>query len=228
MVRAVAEFDPDLVICPFLRERVPAEVWRHRRTIIIHPGPKGDRGPSSLDWAITDGRGRVGRDGAAGRRGDGRRADLGHPHVPVDAAPPRKSSLYNGPVADAAIELIREVVVKAADPAFVPGALGRPPARRRRPAATADAPVGPGVLVVGPDRAGAAPHPRRRRVTRRAHDACAASPCRCSTPTPDRPRAGEPGTVVARRHGAVLVRTGDGGDLGRPRRGGCPATANGR
>ena len=55
MVRAVAEFDPDLVICPFLRERVPAEVWTNRRTIIIHPGPKGDRGPSSLDWAITDG-----------------------------------------------------------------------------------------------------------------------------------------------------------------------------
>jgi len=42
------------VICPFLRERVAAEVWGSRPTIVIHPGPKGDRGPSSLDWAIMD------------------------------------------------------------------------------------------------------------------------------------------------------------------------------
>ena len=52
---AVSTFDPELIICPFLRERVPAEVWDRYRTIIIHPGPMGDRGPSSLDWAITDG-----------------------------------------------------------------------------------------------------------------------------------------------------------------------------
>ena len=49
---AVAATDPDLVICPFLRERVPEDVWRSRPTIVIHPGPQGDRGPSSLDWAI--------------------------------------------------------------------------------------------------------------------------------------------------------------------------------
>ena len=53
--RAVSELDPELIICPFLRERVPAEVWQRYRTIIIHPGPKGDRGPSSLDWAIMGG-----------------------------------------------------------------------------------------------------------------------------------------------------------------------------
>ena len=50
----MADGRPDLVICPFLRERVPAEVWRACPTIVIHPGPKGDRGPSSLDWAIMD------------------------------------------------------------------------------------------------------------------------------------------------------------------------------
>ena len=36
------------------------------------------------------------------------------------AEPPRKSELYNGPVADAAIELIREVVEKASDPSSSP------------------------------------------------------------------------------------------------------------
>ena len=51
IVSAVALADPDLIICPFLRERVPVEVWARYPTIIVHPGPKGDRGPSSLDWA---------------------------------------------------------------------------------------------------------------------------------------------------------------------------------
>ena len=51
---AVTAMDPDLVICPFLRERVPSEVWTTWPTIVIHPGPEGDRGPSSLDWAMMD------------------------------------------------------------------------------------------------------------------------------------------------------------------------------
>ena len=37
---------------------------------------------------------------------------------PLPNAAPRKSSLYNGPVADAAMECILEVVDKAAEPAF--------------------------------------------------------------------------------------------------------------
>ena len=53
---------------------------------------------------------------------------------PIDPTePPRKSSLYSGPVADAAIELVHEIVVKAADPAFVPAPLDyrRPDVRGR-------------------------------------------------------------------------------------------------
>src|SRR4051812_28549835 len=48
IVSGVEAAKPDLVICPFLKERVPARVWRHWRTIIVHPGPVGDRGPSAL------------------------------------------------------------------------------------------------------------------------------------------------------------------------------------
>jgi putative two-component system hydrogenase maturation factor HypX/HoxX len=39
-VRAV---DPELVLRPYLRQRVPESVWRSRPTVVIHPGPKGDR-----------------------------------------------------------------------------------------------------------------------------------------------------------------------------------------
>jgi putative two-component system hydrogenase maturation factor HypX/HoxX len=55
MIDGVRAAEPDLILCPYLTHRVPSEVWQHWRTIIIHPGPVGDRGPSSLDWAITEG-----------------------------------------------------------------------------------------------------------------------------------------------------------------------------
>jgi len=52
---ALALWDPELVVAPFLRRRIPESVWRRRRCIVIHPGIVGDRGPSALDWAIIDG-----------------------------------------------------------------------------------------------------------------------------------------------------------------------------
>jgi len=51
----VFSLDPEIVICPMLRTRIPEEVWRAYVCIIVHPGIKGDRGPSSLDWAIVEG-----------------------------------------------------------------------------------------------------------------------------------------------------------------------------
>jgi hypothetical protein len=52
---AVALFDPDLVLAPFLKRAIPEDVWRARRCLIVQPGIVGDRGPSSLDWAILRG-----------------------------------------------------------------------------------------------------------------------------------------------------------------------------
>lgn len=53
--KSVALFQPDLIICPFLKEKIPEDVWKNHHCFIIHPGIKGDRGPSSLDWAIMKG-----------------------------------------------------------------------------------------------------------------------------------------------------------------------------
>jgi putative two-component system protein, hydrogenase maturation factor HypX/HoxX len=55
MREAVRCCDPDLVIAPMLTTAIPAGIWSARPCFIIHPGPRGDRGPSSLDWAIMDG-----------------------------------------------------------------------------------------------------------------------------------------------------------------------------
>ena len=52
---AVALFDPDLVLAPFLKRAIPDSVWRHRLCLVVHPGPPGDRGPSALDHAVLEG-----------------------------------------------------------------------------------------------------------------------------------------------------------------------------
>lgn len=43
---------PDLIICPFLTTRVPVDLYEEYLTLIVHPGPPGDAGPSSLDWVL--------------------------------------------------------------------------------------------------------------------------------------------------------------------------------
>lgn len=52
MLEAVALFSPELVLCPFLTTRVPSEIYNKVMTLIIHPGPPGDAGPSALDWLL--------------------------------------------------------------------------------------------------------------------------------------------------------------------------------
>ena len=52
MEAAVRDHDPQLIVCPFLKQMIPESIWSTRRCLIVHPGPRGDRGPSSLDWAI--------------------------------------------------------------------------------------------------------------------------------------------------------------------------------
>ena len=49
---AVEAHRPDLVVCPMLKKLIPESVWRNYTCLVVHPGPHGDRGPSSLDWAI--------------------------------------------------------------------------------------------------------------------------------------------------------------------------------
>ncbi|MDP1526274.1 MAG: hydrogenase maturation protein [Rhodocyclaceae bacterium] len=52
---AVALFQPDLILAPFLKRAIPESIWRQHVCLIVHPGIVGDRGPSALDWAIQSG-----------------------------------------------------------------------------------------------------------------------------------------------------------------------------
>lgn len=51
---ACALFQPDLLIAPFLKRRIPESVWRSVTCLVVHPGPPGDRGPAALDWAVLE------------------------------------------------------------------------------------------------------------------------------------------------------------------------------
>jgi putative two-component system hydrogenase maturation factor HypX/HoxX len=64
MEAAVCENDPELIVCPFLKRMIPASIWARHRGLVVHPGPRGDRGSSSLDWAIELGARELGGDGA--------------------------------------------------------------------------------------------------------------------------------------------------------------------
>jgi putative two-component system protein, hydrogenase maturation factor HypX/HoxX len=57
---AIGRFRPDVILAPMLTKVVPEDVWSQHPVLIVHPGPMGDRGPSSLDWAILEGQPRWG------------------------------------------------------------------------------------------------------------------------------------------------------------------------
>ena len=52
MEAAVSEHRPEQIVCPMLKTMIPESIWAEHRCLVVHPGPRGDRGPSSLDWAI--------------------------------------------------------------------------------------------------------------------------------------------------------------------------------
>jgi len=111
--RQIEDSQAALVICPFLKDRVPARLWQDARrpVVIIHPGIVGDRGASALDWAITR---QVSVWGVTALQA-AEEMDSGAIWASHEFEMPasiRKSELYNGPVADAAMACIHEVVAR--------------------------------------------------------------------------------------------------------------------
>jgi putative two-component system hydrogenase maturation factor HypX/HoxX len=110
MEAAVSEHDPELIVCPFLKTFIPETIWRHRACLVLHPGPRGDRGPSSLDWAIELG---TVKWGVTALLANGE-FDAGEV-IATRGFPMReggKSSLYRHEVRHAAIEALQDAVGK--------------------------------------------------------------------------------------------------------------------
>ena len=108
----VRRFDPDLVIAPMLTAAIPADIWSAIPCFIVHPGPRGDRGPSSLDWAIMGGAGRWGVTVLQANA----EMDAGDIWASAEFTMPgcSKSSAYRGGVADAAVQAVLLAVARFA------------------------------------------------------------------------------------------------------------------
>ncbi|XP_052761358.1 hydrogenase maturation factor HoxX-like [Mya arenaria] len=111
MVSEVQRLQPDLILCPFMKTRIPKVLYadRSRPCLVVHPGIAADRGACSIDWTIFQGRPRWGvtvleandeMDGGAIWSCDS---------FPVPDGS-TKSSLYNGAVADAAVRCTLDAV----------------------------------------------------------------------------------------------------------------------
>ena len=110
MIDAVSERAPDMVIAPMLKSAIPSKVSSRCLCLIVHPGIKGDRGPSSLDWAIANSERTWGVSILeAAPEFDAGPIWASH-EFRLEAVPPAKSSLYRGPVTEAAVRGVLEAV----------------------------------------------------------------------------------------------------------------------
>jgi putative two-component system hydrogenase maturation factor HypX/HoxX len=226
MREAVRRFDPDLVIAPMLTTAIPADIWSSRPCFIVHPGPPGDRGPSSLDWAIMSGTGRWGVTVLQANA----EMDAGDIWSSVDFGVPScsKSSVYRTEVADAALDALLLAVARFEGSGYRPE-----PLDYRRPGVTG--------RLRPPCRQ---EHRRIDWLTETTSSVLAKLRAADSQPgvldviggteyflfggyEEDQLR-GDPGAIVARRGGAICRATVDGGvwipQLRRRREPGGPAT----
>jgi putative two-component system hydrogenase maturation factor HypX/HoxX len=119
MREAIMHFQPDVIICPFLKHRVPESIWREHLCLIVHPGIEGDRGPSSLDWAIDMERSEW---GVTLLQAD-EEMDAGDIWATDNFAmrPTAKASLYRREVIATAVTQIKRVLMEAIQkPDFLP------------------------------------------------------------------------------------------------------------
>jgi putative two-component system hydrogenase maturation factor HypX/HoxX len=209
MREAIRRHDPDLVIAPMLTAAIPADIWLARPCFIVHPGPRGDRGPSSLDWAIMDGASRWGvtvlQANAEMDAGD----IWASAEFPVPPAC-SKSSLYRTEAADAALEAVLAAVARFADGGYRPEPLDytRPgvTGRCRPPCRQADRTID----WAAEDTRSVAAKLRAADSRPGVLDVLGGAEYFLFGGYEDDNLRGEPGTIIARRDGAICRATTDG------------------
>jgi putative two-component system hydrogenase maturation factor HypX/HoxX len=204
----VRRFDPDLVIAPMLTAAIPADIWSGFPCFIVHPGPRGDRGPSSLDWAIMGGAGRWGVTVLQANA----EMDAGDIWASAEFTMPgcSKSSAYRSEVADAAVQAVLLAVARFAAGRYRPEPLDyscpdvtgqcRPPCRQadRRIDWSADA---TSVVLAKLRAADSSPG---------VLDVIGDAEYYLVGGEPEDELHGEPGSILAQRDGAICRATTDG------------------
>ncbi|MEU6181866.1 hydrogenase maturation protein [Streptomyces coeruleorubidus] len=115
---AVREVRPELIVAPMLKSALPEDVWQEHTCLIVHPGPPGDRGPSSLDWAIAE---EAPEWGVTVLQAEAA-MDAGDIWADASFRVPQtgKSDVYRGEVSDAAAAAVLLAVRRFADGSFKP------------------------------------------------------------------------------------------------------------
>ncbi|NRB49962.1 MAG: hydrogenase maturation protein [Saprospiraceae bacterium] len=118
MLTAVEEFQPNLIVAPFLKAKIPESIWRNHLCLIIHPGIVGDRGASSLDWAILNQEKEWGVTILeAAEKMDAGDIWASHNFPMRDTS---KANLYRHEVAQAAMKGLLEAIDHKTNPSFCP------------------------------------------------------------------------------------------------------------
>ncbi len=204
----VRRFDPDLVIGPMLTAAIPADIWSVYPCFIVHPGPRGDRGPSSLDWAIMGGAARWGVTVLQANA----EMDAGDIWASAEFTMPgcSKSSAYRSEVADAAVQAVLLAVARFAAGRYRPEPLDyscpnvtgqcRPPCRQadRR----IDWPADPASVVLAKLRAADS--------SPGVLDVIGGAEYYLVGGEPEDELRGEPGSILAQRDGAICRAATDG------------------
>lgn len=112
------DFQPDVIICPFLTHRIPTEIWQEYPCLIVHPGIEGDRGPSSIDWAIRDNWQYWGVTLLQADEEMDAGDIWGTAEFPLRCA--SKTSVYKREVSTCAVQLIKQALVDLKNPSFKP------------------------------------------------------------------------------------------------------------
>ena len=207
MLEAVEREQPDLIVAPMLKKVIPASIWQQHTCIIVHPGIKGDRGPSSLDWAILHAHEQWGVTLLqADAEMDAGAIWASRPFAMRGAS---KSHLYRHEVTEAAIEALLETIAKRESNTFVPEPLdySREDVRGCLQASMKQA-----------DRAidWAEPSASILRKIRCADsypgilDTVLGMPCYLYGAHEEDVLRGRPGEIIAKRDGAICRATGDG------------------
>ncbi|MFB6441903.1 hydrogenase maturation protein [Streptomyces sp. NPDC056411] len=227
LLDVVRRHAPDLIVAPMLTTPVPREVWSAHTCLIVHPGPVGDRGPSSVDWAVHLGAERWGV--TVLQAND--EMDAGDIWAAVDCAVPEvgKSDLYRNEIADAAVEAVLAAVERVASGTYRPqpqdslpeaARTGRPRPPLRQDLRRIDWHHDPTDTVVRTLRA-ADSRPGVR-------DELLGGTWYLHGGHPEDTLTGRPGELLATRCGAVCRATADGAvwipELRPPRRPGGPGT----
>jgi putative two-component system hydrogenase maturation factor HypX/HoxX len=203
---AVALWQPDLILAPFLKRAIPESIWKSHLCWIVHPGIVGDRGPSALDWAITNGETEWG-------------VTVLQAEAEMDAGPvwatatfplrrDKKASIYRQEATEAALRAVREALAKLA--------------RGEQPVPLANHPDARGQLrpvMRQADRAIDWRQDDTQTVLRKIDaadgfpgvaDSLFGEPCHLYDAWLDEGFKGEPGEVIARRETALCRATVDG------------------